>query len=105
MAPMRGRAQPSRRGHVAAIQRRERHMAVFEDMFKGASLPGLAVGVGVAVLAPVVLPVVGRMLRPAAKSILRTGIAAWREASAQVSEAAGPIVAEARSEMAGPREP
>ena len=80
-------------------------MAVFEDMFKGASLPGLAVGIGVAVLAPVLLPAVGRVLRPVAKSVIRTGIAAWREASAQVGETAGPIVAEARSEMAPGREP
>ncbi len=78
-------------------------MAVFEDMFKGASLPGLAVGIGVAVLVPVVLPAVGRALRPIAKSVVRTGITVWREASSQIAESTGPIVAEARSEMAAAR--
>lgn len=79
-------------------------MAAFEDMFKSASLPGLAVGIGVAVLAPVVLPAIGRALRPAVKSVIRTGITVWREASSRVAETAGPIVTEARSEMAAARE-
>ncbi|MDA8253121.1 MAG: hypothetical protein M0Z28_28680 [Rhodospirillales bacterium] len=75
-------------------------MAVFDDMFKGAGLPAIAVGIGAVVLLPVVLPVVGRMLRPVARTVIRTGIAAWRDASAQVAGTAGPIIAEARSEMA-----
>lgn len=74
-------------------------MAAFEDMFKGAGLPGLAIGIGAALLVPVALPVVGRVLRPVAKTVIRTGIAAWRQASTQMAEAAGPLVAEARAEM------
>ena len=79
-------------------------MAVLDDMFKGASLPGLAVGIGAAVLVPVVAPALGRMLRPVAKSVIRTGIAVWREASHQVAETTGPIIAEARSEMEAARQ-
>lgn len=74
-------------------------MAVWDDMFKGAGLPGLAVGIGAAVLVPVVAPAVGRMLRPVAKTVIRTGITVWREATGQIAAATGPLVAEARSEM------
>ena len=75
-------------------------MALFEDTFKGAGLPGLAIGIGAAVLVPVLLPVAGRLLRPVARTAIRTGITAWREVSSQAAGLAGPIVAEARSEMA-----
>ena len=74
-------------------------MAWIEDVFEGGIGPGLAVGIGAAVLVPVVAPVVGRMLRPVAKSVLRTGITVWREATSRIAETTAPIVAEARSEM------
>jgi hypothetical protein len=75
-------------------------MAMFEDMFKGSGVPGLAIGIGAAVLAPVVLPAIGRAMRPVAKAIIKTGISAYRETSSQLSSATSSIVEEARGELA-----
>lgn len=77
-------------------------MALFEDMFKGGNIvTGLAIGVGTALLAPVLVPAIGNVLRPAAKAAIKGGIVAYdwaREAAAQVGEAASDMAAEARSE-------
>jgi hypothetical protein len=74
-------------------------MAIFEDMFKGGNIvTGLAMGVGFALLAPVVKP----FLRPLAKSAIKAGVAAYeqgRVALAELSEQAGDMVVEAQSEM------
>ncbi len=77
-------------------------MALFEDVFKleGAGSP-LAFGIGALFLAPVALPLVGRVLRPAAKELLKIGIYAYDEAQEAVSgayEATGNLIAEARAE-------
>ena len=80
-------------------------MALFEDMFKGASVPGLVIGVGAVLLAPTLLPAVGRVIRPAAKAVIRTGILIYREASTQVASAAGPLVQEVQNEMASKKPP
>jgi hypothetical protein len=75
-------------------------MALLEDMFKGSSIvTGLAIGIGAAVLAPAVVPV----LRPLAKSLLKAGLIAYdqgRVALAELNERTGDILAEARSELA-----
>lgn len=74
-------------------------MAMFGDMFKGGNIvTGLAIGVGFALLAPVVKPIV----RPLAKSMIKAGLAAYdqgRVAFAELGEQAGDMIAEARSEM------
>lgn len=75
-------------------------MAVFEDMFKGGGMPGLAIGIGAAMLAPVLLPAVGKAMRPLAKAVIKTGISAYRETTAQISAATSSIVEEARGELA-----
>ncbi|HYZ21295.1 MAG TPA: DUF5132 domain-containing protein [Rhodopila sp.] len=71
-----------------------------EDIFKGGNLvTGLAIGVGSAIVAPVVVPALGGLLRPAAKAVVKGGIVAYdwgRQAVAQVGEAASDMVAEAR---------
>jgi len=77
-------------------------MALFEDMFKGNLGAGLAVGVGVAVVGPLLTPVIGAALRPAAKAVIKAGLLAYdvgRQGVAQVNEMSGDIVAEARSEL------
>jgi hypothetical protein len=75
-------------------------MALFEDIFKGGNIvAGLAIGIGAAVLAPVVIPA----LRPIAKSIIKAGLIAYdqgRVALAELNEHTGDMVAEARAEMA-----
>jgi hypothetical protein len=56
----------------------------------------LAIGVGFALLAPVVKPII----RPVAKSAIKTGLAAYdqgRIALAELSEQASDVVAEAQS--------
>ena len=77
-------------------------MAWFDDVFEGGLGPGLAVGIGAAVLLPVLRPVLLPVLRPAAKAVIKAGLMAYeraQDAMAYVSEAAGDLAAEARSEM------
>lgn len=77
----------------------------FEDLFKGGNIvTGLAIGIGTAVLAPVLVPAVGALLRPVAKAAIKTGILAYdwgRQTAAQVGEAASDMAAEARAEAPG----
>ncbi len=75
-------------------------MSLVEDMLKGmeGSGAGFAVGVGALLLAPVAAPIIGRALRPLAKSILRSGIVLYRE----FGEGARDLVAQARAEQARP---
>jgi flagellar biosynthesis/type III secretory pathway M-ring protein FliF/YscJ len=77
----------------------EAGMAIFDDMLKGGNIvTGLAIGVGFALLAPVVKPIV----RPLAKTAVKAGLAAYdqgRVALAELGEQAGDMVAEVRSEM------
>jgi len=48
-------------------------MAIFEDVFRGGNMvTGIAIGVGFALLAPVVTPFV----RPLAKTAIKAGLAA-----------------------------
>lgn len=74
-------------------------MALFEDAFKGGNIvTGLAIGVGAAIMAPVVIPA----LRPIAKSIIKAGLIAYdqgRVALAELNEQTGDVMAEARSEL------
>jgi len=85
-------------------------MAFLEDMAKGSVGTGLAVGIGAAVLAPVLIPALGGLLRPVAKGVIKAGLLAYdkgREATANLSEMTGDLAAEARAEMqareAGPQ--
>lgn len=73
-------------------------MAAFENLFEGLGLEGAAgpvIGIGALLLAPTLLPAVGRIMRPVAVGALRTGMAVYREASA----ATGKMVEEARNEL------
>ena len=75
---------------------------VLESVFEGNIGTGLAVGLGVAVLGPLLRPMVSNVVRPAAKMAVRGGIYAYdsaREAVAQAREMAGDAVAEARDDM------
>jgi hypothetical protein len=73
-------------------------MALFEDIFEGGIGPGLAIA-GAVILAPTVVPAVGRMLRPVAKTAIKTGMMLYRETLSGVGDVAGDIVAEARAEL------
>jgi Na+/H+-translocating membrane pyrophosphatase len=73
-----------------------------EDIFKGGNIiTGLAIGVGATILAPLVVPAVSTVLRPAAKAVIKGGIVAYdwgRQAVAEVGEAASDMAAEVRAE-------
>ncbi len=75
-------------------------MALLDDLTKGATPGNLALGVGAALLAPVLAPAVSSVLRPAAKAVMRTGIALYRGAMEPVSAAIGNLVTEAQMELA-----
>jgi len=74
-------------------------MAIFEDALKGGNIvTGLAIGVGMVLLAPMLKPLV----RPVAKSVLRAGVAVYdqgRTTLAEINEQAGDMVAEVRAEI------
>lgn len=76
-------------------------MAIFEDMLKG-SWGAALVGVGVALVAPTVLPAIGTAFRPLAKSAIKGGIMLYdsvKEALAEAGEQVNDMVAEVRAEV------
>lgn len=78
-------------------------MAVFEKAIEGLAeggvATGAAVGLGVLLLVPGLLPAIGRALRPLAVGAVRTGITVYNEAATTVREAADDIIAEARADI------
>lgn len=77
-------------------------MAATNDMLKGGLWTGLAVGAAL-MLGPVLVPALGRIVKPAAKSAIKAGIVLYdrgRETVAHLAEMAEDVVAEARAEMA-----
>jgi hypothetical protein len=74
-------------------------MAFLEDMFKGNAVTGVAVGLAAIVLGPTVFPAIGRVLRPAAKSVIKGGIVAYRAMITEAGEFASDLIEEARSEL------
>jgi hypothetical protein len=74
-------------------------MAFIENLFKGSAMTGILVGVGALMLAPTVIPAVGRVLRPAVKAAIKGGMLFYNETIAEIGEAAGDLVAEARAEL------
>src|SRR5436305_8548272 len=64
-------------------------------------LTALLAGVAGGLIAPLILPRLERNIRPAAKSLCKTGIALYergRERAAELGEMAGDVMAEARAE-------
>ena len=78
-------------------------MALLEDTFggllEGGPLTGVAVGAGVLMLAPRLLPAVGRVIRPLAVGAIKTGMAVYNQTASTVREATEDLVAEARAEL------
>ena len=69
-------------------------MALLDDILKGDMLTGLAVGLGIVLIAPVA----GQVLRPAAKAVVKGGILAYHSVGA-FGEAVGDIVAKVQHEL------
>ncbi len=74
-------------------------MALLEDLVKAEGSGPLVLGIGAVLLAPTILPAVGRVLRPIVKGAIKTGITVYEETYASVKEATGDIIAEARAEL------
>jgi hypothetical protein len=74
-------------------------MALLEDVVKMEGAGPLVLGVGALMLVPALLPALGRVLRPVAKGIIKTGMSVYDETFATVREATGDLIAEARAEL------
>src|SRR6266404_1415901 len=77
----------------------EARMALIEDVFKGNVVTGLAIGVAALVLGPTLFPTVGRVLRPAAKTVIKGGIMLYRETVGAIGELTTGLVEEATREL------
>jgi hypothetical protein len=68
----------------------------------GLSVGGLAVGAGVVLLAPVIVPVIGSILKPLTKAVIKGGILAYEGTKltiAETKETIEDLAAEAKSEI------
>jgi len=77
-------------------------MALVDDIMKSNAAFGLAVGAGLAVVAPFVLPIVGGAARPILKALIKTALVAYesgREQAAELAEFGEDLVAEVRAEL------
>ena len=75
-------------------------MSWYKDVVKG-SLPSLAVGIGVALLAPIVLPAIAAVFRPLVKGVVKGGLTVAdnvKEITASTGEQLSDLFAEAKSE-------
>jgi hypothetical protein len=77
-------------------------MAFTDEFVKNGAAKGLIIGIGVAVLAPVLLPTLARVGRPVVRAMIKGGMVAYekgRETAAELGEVVEDLVAEARAEM------
>ena len=80
-------------------------MALFDNVVEGFGsswVPTVLVGVGVALVAPAVVPALAAGMRPLAKAVLKGGIMVYdkgAEVLAEASEQLSDLVAEVRSEI------
>ena len=80
-------------------------MALFDDIvggFGSAWVPSVLVGVGVALVAPVVIPALAAGMRPLAKAVIKGGIMVYdkgTEALAEAGEQLSDLMAEVRSDI------
>ncbi|MFO7496744.1 MAG: DUF5132 domain-containing protein [Desulfobacterales bacterium] len=72
-------------------------------LFNGFDVGSLAIGVGVVLLAPVIVPIIGSVLKPLAKGVIKGGLLAYEGAKvsiAETKETFEDIAAEAKAEIA-----
>ena len=73
-----------------------------EDFFKSGTGRGIAIGIGLAILAPLVLPTAARAARPLARAAIKTGLLLLekgRETAAELGEVMEDLVAEAHADI------
>ena len=76
-------------------------MGLLDNALKGTVLTGLAIGIGAAVLAPAVLPVLAGVAKPLAKAAMKSGLILYnksKEIVAEVGEVTEDLWAEAKAE-------
>src|SRR5215831_1328219 len=80
-------------------------MALFNDIvesFGSSWVPSVLVGVGVALVAPMVVPALAEGIRPLAKAVIKGGIMVYDKSAemlAETGEQLSDLVAEVRSEL------
>jgi archaellin len=77
-------------------------MALLNNGFKGNILAGIAFGIGAAIIAPVIIPILSAAVKPMAKVAIKEGMLLYEKGKEMVEEARETIedlVAEARSEV------
>jgi Protein of unknown function (DUF5132) len=74
-------------------------MGLIEDVFKGNLAAGLAIGVGAIILGPTAIRTLAGVLRPAAKTLIKSGMVFYCETLSEIGEMATDLVAEARAEL------
>ena len=77
-------------------------MAIFQDGLKRNILFGLAIGIGSAVLAPIVIPILASVVKPIAKATIKGGLMLFergKELAAEAQESMEDMVAEAKAEL------
>jgi hypothetical protein len=77
-------------------------MGLFNGGWKGNILGGLAIGIGSAVLAPVVIPIISRTAKPLTKAAIKGALLMYEKGKEKVAEAqevVEDLMAEARSEL------
>jgi hypothetical protein len=77
-------------------------MGLFDNGWKGYILTGLAIGIGSAVLGPIVIPMLSRTAKPLAKAAIKGGLLLYekgKEKAAEAQEVVEDLMAEARSEL------
>lgn len=82
-------------------------MAIFNNGWKGNVLTGLAIGVGSAVLAPALVPILASVAKPLTKAAIKGGLIIFergKEVAAETQEILEDLVAEARAELAESKE-
>ena len=70
---------------------------------KGNIVSGLAIGIGSAIIAPLVVPALSKAARPMAKAAIKGGLVLWetgKEKLAEAHELMDDLLAEARTELA-----
>ena len=78
-------------------------MGLFDNGLKGNILSGLAIGIGAAVLAPAILPILVGAAKPLVKAAIKGGIVLYdrsKESFAEVGEVMEDLVAEVKAELA-----
>jgi Protein of unknown function (DUF5132) len=79
----------------------------FLDLKNGFSLGNIAMGAAVVLLAPMVIPIVGGIVRPFAKAAVKGGLIMYhkgREMVAEAQETVEDLAAEAKAEMSSKEE-